>query len=80
MSCILKVCAHAGAGRCKLLGECGASYVLDRAALPGGCKVMSSENSTIRALRNAGLITIHGDNGCTATVRAVVTKAKRKVA
>jgi len=75
MNCMMKKCVNpAGAGSrsgCDILGQCGCRYALERARELGGHEVHIHDNRTIQALLDAGMITVTGRSGWTATVRAV---------
>lgn len=74
-SCILGGCPHAKAGRCVLLGECGAGYALARAREPGGYDMINFENPTLKGLLAAKLVEEVGFNGRIVTVTATRARA-----
>jgi hypothetical protein len=75
MTCILGGCPHAKAGRCQLLGECGANYALTRARAPSGYDMIRFENVTLKALLDANLVEEVAFEGRCVTVRATKVRA-----
>lgn len=68
MTCILKRCAHQN---CRTLGECGASYALERARSECGYQVITRDNPVRSALLKAGLVSESDFDGRTSILRAL---------